>query len=194
MSEFSLYFGLGLDHILDVNGYDHILFVIALSALYQIHDWKPVLTMVTAFTIGHSVTLALATLNVLNVNGALVEFLIPVTIVLTAISNLVNKSHDESGGSGKVNAFYAGFFGLIHGMGFSNYLRSLLGNEESIITPLFAFNVGLEVGQIIIVAIFLLVSFILVSVFGVSRRDWKMIVSSAIVGVGLTLMLDAVYW
>ncbi len=193
MSEFGLYYGLGLDHILDVNGYDHILFVIALSSLYQLREWKPVLSMVTAFTLGHSVTLALATLKIVTIDSALVEFLIPVTIVFTAISNLFVK---RPPGSSKlaINAIYAGVFGLIHGLGFSNFLRSLLGNEESIVMPLFAFNVGLEVGQIIIVAIFLVLSFIFVSIFSVAQRDWKMIISSAVGGVAITLMLDAVYW
>ena len=191
MSEFSLYYGLGLDHILDVNGYDHILFVIALSSLYQLKEWRPVLTMVTAFTIGHSVTLALATLKLITVDSALVEFLIPVTILFTCISNLFAKA---SSGNVRINAIYAGGFGLSHGMGLSNYLRGLLGQEESILLPLFAFNIGLEVGQIIIVAIFLIISFLALSIFRVSHRDWKMIISSAVGGIAITIMLDAVYW
>ncbi|MEL7006676.1 MAG: HupE/UreJ family protein, partial [Bacteroidota bacterium] len=146
MSEFSLYYSLGLDHILDVNGYDHILFVIALSSLYQLKQWRPVLVMVTSFTLGHSVTLALATLKLITIDSALVEFLIPVTILITSISNLIAKGGKDKAG---INAIYAGVFGLIHGMGFSNYLRGLLGEEESILLPLFAFNIGLEVGQII---------------------------------------------
>ncbi len=192
MSEFQLYYGLGLDHILDVNGYDHILFVLALSSLYRSSDWKPLIGMVTAFTLGHSITLALATLEIISVNSALIEFLIPVTILLTGISNLLNSG--QSGGKLTLNAIYAASFGLIHGMGFSNYLRSLLGNEESILMPLFAFNIGLEVGQIIIVAIFLVLNVIFVSLFNVAQRDWKIVVSSAVAGIAITLMLDAVYW
>ena len=193
MSEFELYFGLGLDHILDVNGYDHILFVIALSSVYALSQWKDVLFMVTAFTIGHSITLALATLDLIPIHGALIEFLIPVTIIITALTNIVTNSDGKSGKL-RINTIYAGLFGLIHGMGFSNYLRSLLGGEESIVTPLFAFNIGLEVGQIIIVAIFLVVTLILVSGFGVSAKIWKVIVSSGVAAVGFMLALDAVYW
>ncbi len=193
MSAFELYFSLGLDHILDINGYDHILFVIALSCVYSLKQWKGVLGMVTAFTFGHSITLALATLDIIPLDGALIEFLIPVTIIITAVSNLFTKVESETG-KRKVNIYYAGIFGLIHGMGFSNYLRSLLGNEESIVLPLFAFNIGLEVGQIIIVAIFLLISLILVAVLGVSSKIWKIIVSLAVAGVGVMLALDAVYW
>ena len=189
MSEFSLYFGLGLDHILDINGYDHILFVVALCALYLASDWKKVLILVTAFTIGHSVTLALATLELISVNSELIEFLIPCTILFTAISNLFSK---EEMVTRKINGnyVYAGFFGLIHGMGFSNYLRALLGGDSSIIMQLFAFNIGLELGQIIIVAIFMIVSFIFVSIGGVTKRDWKMIVSSAVGGISIVLHMN----
>jgi len=193
MSEFGLYYGLGFDHILDVNGYDHILFVIVLCALYQSSDWKKVLILVTAFTIGHSVTLALATMKIINVNADLIEFLIPVTILITALSNLFTK--DDRIAEGKIwrNYLYAGFFGLIHGLGFSNYLRALLGQDQTIILQLFAFNVGLEVGQIIIVGLFMAISFIFVGLGNVTRRDWKMIVSSAVGGIALMLMLDTNY-
>lgn len=193
MSAFELYFGLGLEHILDLNGYDHILFVIALSCVYSIQQWKGVLGMVTAFTVGHSITLALATFDIIPLDSALVEFLIPVTIVITAVSNLFTSS-EKKPGKWKINIYYAGFFGLIHGMGFSNYLRSLLGSEESIVLPLFAFNIALEVGQIIIVAIFLVISVILVSVFRVPAKVWKILVSLAVAAVGVMLALDAVYW
>ena len=195
MSEFQLYFGLGKDHILDyANGYDHILFVIALCALYQMRDWKQVLILVTAFTLGHSITLALATLRLIPVNVELIEFLIPITIFITAVSNIFKGEDPLSGRAVQINYIYASIFGLIHGMGFSNYLRSILGKDESIITQLLAFNLGLEFGQIIIVAIFLFASFILVDLFGVSRRDWKMVISSAVAGMALLLIKEKIYW
>ena len=193
MSEFSLYYGLGFDHILDINGYDHILFVIVLCVLYQSTDWKKVLILITAFTVGHSITLALATLQIVRVNADLIEFLIPVTILITAISNLTTREDRIAEGKIWRNYMYAGFFGLIHGLGFSNYLRALLGKDETIILQLFAFNVGLEVGQIIIVGLFMAISFIFVNIGGVSRRDWKMIISSAVGGIALMLMLDTNY-
>ena len=193
MSEFQLYYGLGFDHILDVNGYDHILFVVALCGLYQLFDWKKVLVLVTAFTLGHSITLALATLRIISIDSELIEFLIPVTILFTAVSNVL--TNDRKIEEGKIwrNYFYAGFFGLIHGLGFSNYLRALLGQDETIIVQLFAFNIGLEVGQIIIVAIFLVIGFLFTSIIGVSRRDWKLIISAAVGGIALMLMLDTSY-
>jgi hypothetical protein len=193
MSSFELYFGLGKDHILDyANGYDHILFVLALCAVYLVQDWKKILILVTAFTVGHSVTLALATLDIVTVSSTWVEFLIPVTIFSTAVSNLFRREEQLSGGGVQVSYFLALFFGLIHGLGFSNYLKSLLGRQESITMPLFAFNVGLEVGQIIIVGLFLAVSFIAVNLAGANRRDWKMIISSAVAGIALMLMKDRI--
>ena len=195
MSEFQLYFGLGKDHILDYkNGYDHILFLVALCALYIGRDWKRILILVTAFTIGHSITLALSTLNIVRVNPELIEFLIPLTIFITASSNLFKNENNISDSPMQMNYFYASFFGLIHGLGFSNYLRSILGRDKSIITQLFAFNLGLEFGQIIIVVLFMSVCFILVDLFGLNRRDWKMVISSAVAGIALILMKDHMYW
>lgn len=195
MSEFALYFGLGKDHILDyADGYDHILFVLALCAVYVIRDWKKILILVTAFTIGHSITLALATLNILAFPSDLIEFLIPLTIFITAAANLFKKEEGIHKTPVQINYLFALLFGLIHGLGFSNFLRALLGKSENIITPLFAFNVGLEVGQIIVVAIFLGISFILVDYARVSRRDLRLVLSSAIAGIALILMKDRIFW
>ena len=195
MSEFQLYFGLGKSHILDyANGYDHIIFVVALCALYLTREWKQVLILVTAFTIGHSITLALSTLRIISVKVELIEFLIPLTIFITAVSNLFKNENNLTSRSVQMNYFFAGFFGLIHGLGFSSYLRSILGKDENILTQLFAFNLGLEFGQLIIVAIFMAAAFILVDLFGLNRRDWKMVISSAIAGIALVLMKENMYW
>ena len=195
MSEFSLYFGLGKDHILDyINGYDHILFVLALCAVYLVRDWKKILILVTAFTIGHSITLALATLNIISVNSEFIEFLIPLTIFITSFSNLFRKEASIDHGKVQINYVFALFFGLIHGLGFSNFLRSLLGKESNIASPLLAFNLGLELGQIIVVIVFLAVSYIVVDLMKVSRRDLKLVLSSAIAGVALVLLKDRVFW
>ncbi len=195
MSQFRLYFELGLEHILDVNGYDHILFVIALCAIYSVSEWRKILILVTSFTIGHSITLALATVRYLNFDSSIIEFLIPVTIFITAVSNLLVKDL-SSYNARKIsfNYLYAAFFGLIHGLGFSNYLKQILSKEESIVTPLFAFNIGLEVGQIIIVLVFMVITFIAVSIVGISRRNWKFFISSAIAGVAIMLMIDTKFW
>jgi hypothetical protein len=195
MSEFSLYFGLGKEHILDyLNGYDHILFVLALCAVYSIHDWKKILVLITAFTIGHSITLALATLEIISVRGELIEFLIPLTIFITSFSNLFREEKSIDRSRVQINYVFALFFGLIHGLGFSNFLRSLLGKDQNIISQLLAFNLGLELGQIIVVALFLAMSFILIDLIKVSRRDLKLVLSSAIAGIALVLLKDRIFW
>ncbi|GAB3018387.1 HupE/UreJ family protein [uncultured Cyclobacterium sp.] len=193
MNQFQLYFNLGIQHILDLKGFDHILFVLALAVVYMIKDWGRILVLVTAFTIGHSLTLALATLNVIRVNTDLVEFLIPVTIAITALVN-VFKPKSSSGRGVQVNYLFALCFGLIHGLGFSNYLRTLLGKEQSIFTPLLAFNLGLEVGQVVIVVLFLLASTLITGIFRVNRKEWVLVISSIILGMSFMILLDSVYW
>ena len=194
MSEFRLYYELGMEHILDINGYDHILFIVALCAIYLIEEWKQILILVTAFTIGHSVTLALSTLDIVSVDMSLIEFLIPVTILITAIINILVKTGGHSPGRARLNYLLAAAFGLIHGLGFSNYLKSLLGRDSSIITQLFAFNVGLEVGQIIIVGIFMIAAFLFVTIFSVNRKDWKLVISAAVAGIALTMVQETMFW
>jgi len=194
LDTFRLYFQLGMEHILDIRGYDHILFVVALTTIYLIKDWKRVLILITAFTIGHSITLALATLHVIKFNSDLIEFLIPVTIFFTALATLVRKRAEQSTKKIQLNYWLALIFGLIHGMGFSNYLRSLLGSDTTIFTQLLAFNVGLEVGQIIIVLSFMAISFLFVDILGVARRDWKLVVSSGVAAIATTLMIETKFW
>ncbi len=193
MSQFQLYFELGYKHILDIRGFDHILFVIALCAIYLVRDWKKIIILVTAFTIGHSITLALATLNVFKVNSDLIEFLIPVTIAITALANIFKPKPSNSRGI-QMNYIFAIFFGLIHGLGFSNYLKSLLGREASIFQPLLAFNIGLEVGQLVIVTIFLIASSLLVGLIGVNRKDWTLVISAIVLGMSLMMMIDTKFW
>lgn len=194
MSQFWLYFDLGLNHILDTNGYDHILFVLALCSIYVLRDWRRILVLVTAFTIGHSITLALSTLKIVVIDTSWIEFLIPVTIFVTAIVNLFKRQLSFHTKNIQVNYLFALFFGLIHGFGFSNYLRSLLGRNENIVSQLLGFNLGLEIGQIVIVVIFLAITALFVGIFSVSRRDWNMIISSGIAGIAITLMIETKFW
>ncbi|WP_186757006.1 HupE/UreJ family protein [Echinicola salinicaeni] len=193
MNQFQAYFKLGMDHILDLKGFDHILFIVALCAIYLLRDWKKILILVTAFTIGHSITLALATLKIFTVKGSLIEFLIPVTIAVTAFFNIL-RPRPSSGSGIQANYFFALFFGLIHGLGFSNYLKSLLGRESSIWEPLLAFNLGLEVGQLIIVGIFILISSIAIGILSANRKEWALVISSVVFGMAIMMILDAIYW
>ncbi len=188
MQDFALYFTLGREHILDWKGYDHILFVFALCGVYLLADWKKLLILVTAFTIGHSLTLALSAFSLIHIPSELIEFLIPLTILITTLSNL---------GTGPKSAFHGRWiyvmalvFGLVHGMGFSNYLKSLLGTDVSIIGQLLAFNLGLEMGQILIVITILVLAHLVVKVFGVRQRDWIIFLSAAVFALSLQMSLE----
>jgi len=194
MSDFKIFLELGWDHILQADGLDHKLFIVALTSIYLISDWKKVLILVTAFTIGHSVTLALASLDIIPVNVEFIEFLIPVTILVTAVSNLFRKESRIQFSKIQTNYIFAIGFGLIHGMGFSNYLKTIMGKDKEFVTQLLAFNLGIEIGQIIIVVVFLLIATIFVDLFGVARRDWKLIVSSAVGGIAFYLISETSYW
>ena len=200
-SEFAVYFRLGIEHIADLRGYDHILFIAALTVAYSLFEWRRLLILVTAFTFGHSITLALATVGVVSVNTALIEFLIPTTIVVTSVFNIAD-SRSASGGldTGARARWHhvilyvlAGGFGLIHGLGFSSFLRAVLGGEESIVVPLFAFNVGLEIGQILIVTALFMLGALLTKFAGMARRDWLLIVSGAAGGIAITLMIERLH-
>jgi hypothetical protein len=171
MNEMLIYLHLGYKHIIDINGSDHILFILALMIRYSWNEWQKILILVTAFTIGHSMTLALSTLNWISFPVALIELLIPITILITALANLKLTS-SATPSKYPIIYYLALFFGFIHGLGFSNYLKMLLGKEESILGPLFSFNLGLELGQLLIVGIILIISFIFVDLFKVDKKRY----------------------
>lgn len=195
-STFSVYFTLGLEHILDPQGYDHILFVVALCAVYVLADWRKLLWLVTAFTVGHSVTLALATFDVVRVDATFVEVMIALTILVTSVMGIVQTERDRrsyrSGRNEWIRAKYALAlgFGLIHGLGFSSFLRSVLGEEDAITWPLFAFNVGLEVGQLAIVAGLLLVGLVVSRLARMEAASWTLVLLGATAGMSLVMLLE----
>lgn len=189
MNEFGFYFTEGIRHITDPDGFDHMLFVITLCAFYKFHESKKLLWLVTAFTLGHSVTLALSSLDILRVNQTLVEFLIPVTILLTSIFNITFQQKQEHKFS--YNYLFALTFGLIHGMGFSNFFRSMMMGiqDGSIAGPLFGFNLGIEAGQLVIVAVFLAGLFVYERIFNGDHRDWKIFFSGGGALLSISLIL-----
>lgn len=193
MNDFIYYFKLGLFHVLDIRAYDHILFLIVLAVVYQFKQWKKVLWLVTLFTIGHSITLALSAYGILNVRADLVEFLIPLTIFITGLMNVLT-AKKASVGKENQNLFFALFFGLIHGLGFSNYFKMMIGKTSEKFLPLVEFALGVEAAQIIIVALILLVGSLVQSVFGVNRRDWILVASSIVIGFAFQMMIDRVFW
>jgi hypothetical protein len=188
MSDFNFYFGLGWEHIMSWDALDHLLFIAALAAIYLLKDWKQVLILVTAFTIGHSLTLALSVLDLVRFPSNWVEFLIPCTIVITAFSNLFQKQFTAR--SIRINYFLALFFGLIHGLGFANTIRFMLAKDQSLGMGLFGFNVGLEVGQIVAVGTLLLITQALVNSLKINRREWVIFLSAAIFSLALKMSLE----
>lgn len=198
MDDFLIYLRLGFDHITDPRGYDHILFVIALCTGYTLRQWRQVLVLVTAFTIGHSITLALATLSIISYKTELIELLIPITILITAVGNFFYQEPKTRPLSTRIPGQrwrygLALIFGLIHGMGFSNYLRSLLGREADILSPLLAFNLGLELGQLVIVSIVLGLAYLVLDVGQRSRLRWTLIVSGIVAGMAISLIISNEY-
>jgi hypothetical protein len=190
MQDFGFYFGLGWHHIISKDALDHQLFIAALVAIYMLKDWKQVLILVTAFTIGHSLTLALSVFDIIRFPSNWVEFLIPCTILITAISNLFQKKFTPK--SIRINYFLALFFGLIHGMGFANTLRFIMAGDQSMAVGLFGFNVGLEVGQIMVVIVLLLLSQAAFALLKVNRRDWVIFLSAAAFSLALKMALDRI--
>ena len=194
MHSLPFYLQLGFEHISDLAGYDHMLFLVALCAVYRLEQWKQLVILVTAFTVGHSITLALTSFSLLTIPSDLIEFLIPVTISITALHNV--SSHRQPMQSEKLTGRYlmALIFGFIHGMGFSNYFRALLMDESSILVPLFGFNLGIELGQLLVVFFIVGTVFIFLNLFGMRHRDWNIFISGGAFSLSLILMYENKFW
>jgi hypothetical protein len=188
MQDLGFYFRLGWEHIISKDALDHQLFIAALAAIYLLRDWKQVLILVTAFTIGHSLTLALSVFDVIRFSNNWVEFLIPCTIVITAITNLFQKKFTHK--SIRINYFLALSFGLIHGMGFANSIRFILADDQNLGWSLLGFNVGLEAGQILVVSLLLLLSYLIVDLMKANRREWVIFISAGVFALALKLMIE----
>lgn len=193
MEDFKLFLKLGLDHVLDFSAYDHILFLVALAVVYPLSHWKNVLWLITLFTLGHTLTLALSAYKVLNIRIDVVEFLIPLTIFITALVNILTASNKMSA-KANINLFFAFFFGLIHGLGFSNYFRMLMEDAESKMMPLIEFALGIEVAQVIIVFGILLIGLFAQRVLKVSKRDWVLVLSSIVIGFVIPMLVERKFW
>lgn len=188
MSEFWLFFKLGLEHVLDWKAYDHVLFLIVLSAAYTFNSWRKLIILVTLFTLGHTVSLLLANYGVVMVSTTLIEFLIPVTILVTALFNLFTAGKEQR--AEKLGLFYITtiFFGLIHGFGFASYYKMI--NADNEILPLLEFALGIEAAQIIVVIIVLILAFIIQTLFRFNKRDWVLVVSSIVIGMIIPMLIN----
>jgi hypothetical protein len=181
----------GINHVLDVNAYDHVLFLIVLTVSYLFKDWKRVLLLVSMFTLGHTLSLVLAAYNVVSVNGELVEFLIPVTILVVAIFNVFTAR--KSGKKEKIGLLFLStlFFGLVHGLGFAREFKMFLGDTDNKIVLLLEFALGIELSQVIIVFIVLFLGYIIQTIFRFSKRDWIMVISAVVVGLVIPMIMKS---
>ncbi|WP_031426403.1 HupE/UreJ family protein [Flavimarina sp. Hel_I_48] len=189
MTDFWFYFKIGLEHVLDWRAYDHVLFLIVLTVPYAFKDWQRVLLMVTLFTIGHSLALILSVYNVVRVNASLVEFLIPVTIFIAALYNVFTAGRGAKKDKVGLLLITALFFGLIHGLGFSNFFKELTAHLDNRILPLLEFALGIEAAQVAIVIVVLIIGFIFQTIFRFNRRDWMMVVSAIVLGMVIPMLI-----
>ena len=181
----------GLNHVLDINGYDHVLFLMVLSVPYIFKDWKRILLLVSVFTIGHSLSLVFAAYDIVKINSILVEFLIPMTILVVAIYNIFTAG--KLAKSAKIGILFLStlFFGVIHGLGFAREFKMFVGKTESKLIPLLEFALGIEFAQIIIVFVVLFIGFLGQTVFRFSKRDWMMVVSAIVVGLVIPMIANS---
>lgn len=195
MSEFWIYFQIGLRHVLDIHAYDHVLFLIALAIPYSFADWKRLFLLVSLFTIGHTMALFLSVFGIIAIKVSVVEMLIPITILITALFNLFTAGKSNKKESINLVFFITLFFGIIHGLGFSNYFKTILGGSaQSKVLPLTEFALGIEAAQIAVVFVVLILSYIVQTLFRFSRRDWALVMSSFIIGVVLPLIVESEFW
>lgn len=192
MDEFQFYINMGLKHVLDWRAYDHVLFLVVLTLFYSFKEWKNVLWLVTAFTIGHTFSLVLSAYDIVYVKMNIVEFLIPLTIFITAVYNIIVSK--KSTKNILFTSIVAMGFGLIHGFGFSSYFKILVDDTEDKIFPLIEFAIGIEIAQLLIVLFILTLNFVVLSLFKKQKRDWVLIVSSIVIGVVIPMLIERKFW
>ena len=195
MSDFWLYLNIGLRHVLDIHAYDHVLFLTVLVVPYLFKDWKNILLLVTLFTIGHTTALVLSVYGVVTVNSTYVEFLIPITILATALYNLLT-SAKKAVSTGNINfvALTTLFFGIVHGLGFSNYFKIIIDKQDTKLLPLLEFALGIEGAQLIVVLVSLLLGFALQRFAGLQKRDWVLVTSAFVAGVVVPMIIQNKFW
>ena len=195
MQEFWIFFKIGLTHVLNFNGYDHVLFLIALTVPYAFKDWSRILILVSIFTLGHTLALFLSVFNIIIVKSNIVEFIIPITILITAFYNIFTAGKTNKNSSITFIGFVTLFFGIIHGLGFSNYFKALLSGEAIDKLPnLLEFSLGIEIAQVIVVLCVMLLSFIFLTLFRFNKRDFTLTMSAFVIGVVLPLIIESNLW
>ena len=195
MSEFWIYLQIGFKLVLDLQGYDHMLFLAALMVPYTFKDWKKILLLISVFTIGHTIALMLSVYKVLTIKTEIVEFLIPVTILITALYSLFTAGKANKLDSAGATVLITAFFGIIHGHGFANYFNDILAGEpDDKLLPLLEFALGIEFAQAVVVLIVLILAYIAQTFFRFSKRDWALVMSAFVAGVVLPMIIGNEIW
>ncbi|WP_395049575.1 HupE/UreJ family protein [Flavobacterium sp.] len=190
LNDFLFYFQLGWSHLVSFDALDHQLFILSLIALYTLPDIKKILILVTAFTVGHSITLVLSAIDIFRLPSNWVEFLIPCTIVITALSNITKIKFKTNATT--INYYFAVGFGLIHGLGFATTIRIILANDQNIVWGLLSFNLGLEIGQLFFMAFILLFTTLALAYFKVNKNNWVLFISAAVFSLSLQMALKRI--
>lgn len=192
MEEIRIFIELGLNHVLDWQAYDHVLFLVVLTVFYNFKDWKKLLWLITSFTIGHTLSLALSAYDIVYISMKVVEFLIPLTILITGVYNLIAVKRPPK--SIRITVLFALIFGLIHGLGFSSYFKILVDDMDSKLLPLVEFALGIEIAQLIVVLIILFSSFIILNIFRKPKKEWILVISSIVIGIVIPMLLERKFW
>jgi len=193
MSTFILYFRLGYRHVLDIYGVDHMLFIIVIMSVFLLRDWRRASVLFLFYVLGSSLSLSLAVNEIVRIDINIIDYLIPVTLLVAAVINIFKKPESYTPRSIFRFAILL-LFGLIHGFGFAYYLKDILGTDLNLAIPIIGFNLGIELGLFFVAFVFLIISWIFVNNLGISRRDWRLVISSGIAGIALTLMFESRYW
>ncbi len=195
MSQFLLYYKLGIRYILDIYNVEYILFLISLLVVFTIKDWKRVIILLVFFIFGYTLTMALASYNIVKYNHNLIQFLLPLTIFFTSFTNIFKKKDNfRYSGNIRKNYILALIFGAIHGFSYTTYLVGINGESLKLWSQFVSFNLGIGSGQIIVFLSFLFIAYIFLNIFGINRRDWILVISSGIAGVAVTLLFESKYW
>ena len=195
MSDFWIYFTIGLKHMWNILAYNDVLFLLALTVPYEFKSWKRILILVSLFTAGHTLALMLSIFNVVTIKGNIVAFIIPIIILITALYNILSSGKSSKKDGITFIAIVTSLFGIIHGLGFANYFNALLsGKPTDKLLPLFESSLGFFVSQILVVLLALLLAYVVQTLLKLSKRDWILIVSAFVAGVVIPMIIRSEIW
>lgn len=195
MSDFWIYFTIGLKHMWNILAYNDVLFLLALTVPYEFKSWKRILILISLFTAGHTLALMLSVFNIITIKVNIVAFIIPILILITALYNILSSGKSSKRENITFIAIVTSLFGIIHGLGFANYFNNLLsGKPTDKLLPLFESSLGFFISQIIVVILALLLAYVVQTLLKLSKRDWILIISAFVAGVVIPMIIRSEIW